>query len=299
MSEQNDKNLRRMGRREQKDRLQSPDSLFPKDDAASDFDFSNLAYPDRDAEALEMLSSLQGEVKAPKITPPEERYPPLRPVAEKPRQSKAAAAPSTEPQKSKNGFYNLMTFVLFVGIVLFIAWFAQVWIDPQSFLNPLPPATPFIEVTATPSSAQTTVDATPDDSGQIFVVITETPALIAPTDSPYPFIVQEILYAPNSNDLACNWWSIAGTVRDIEGAALNGYRIRVSGAGLNESVFSGASQSFGAGGFELPLVGTPREEEFTVQLFSAQDAPLSEVVNVTSRADCDANVTIVNFVQNR
>jgi hypothetical protein len=130
-------------------------------------------------------------------------------------------------------------------------------------------------------------------------VITETPSLISATESPYPFIAQEILYAPNSNDLGCNWWSIAGTVRDSSGAALNGYRIRVSGAGLNESVFSGASQGFGAGGFELPLVGAPGEEDFTVQLFSAQDAPLSELINVTTRADCDANVTIVNFVQNR
>lgn len=296
MNEQNDKNLRRLGRREQKERLNRPDSLFPQDDAAPDLDLNSLSLPDTDAEALQMLSSLEGAVKAPKITPPEERYPPLRPVAEAPRQAKAQAPiPEAAPKPQNNAFFNVMTVFLLLSTVLFIAWFVQVWIDPQSFLNPLPPATPFIQVTATPNSG--IVAATPDDSGQIFVVITDTPAAVNP--SPYPFIVSEILYAPNSNDLGCNWWSIAGTVRDTSGAALNGFRIRVTGTDLNEAVFSGASQAFGAGGYELPLVGAPREEDFTVQLFSAQDAPLSEAFSLRTRADCDANVAIVNFQQNR
>ena len=111
MSEQNDKNLRRMGRREQKDRLQSPDSLFPKDDSpSSDLDLNSLALPDRDAEALEMLSSLQGAVKAPKLTPNEERYPPLRPVAENSRRAPASAPEKAASPKPQNTvFYNLMT----------------------------------------------------------------------------------------------------------------------------------------------------------------------------------------------
>src|SRR5690606_8231075 len=99
------------------------------------------------------------------------------------------------------------------------------------------------------------------------------------------------------NAFACNWWSIAGTVRDTNGAAINGYRVRVTGDAVNEAVFSGASQAFGDGGFELALVGTPQEATFTVQLFSPQDAPLSAAIEVQARADCDANVAIVNFVQ--
>lgn len=297
MSQQNDRNLRRLGRREQKDKLQSPESLFPQEEAGADLDLNNLSLPDRDAEAIQMLSSLQGEIKAPRITPPEERYPPIRPVSEAPKRPKVAPAQeSAAPAKTQNnGFYNFMTLLILLSMVLFIAWFVQVWIDPQTVFNPFPPATPYVEITATPNSGF--VAATPDESGQIFVVITDTPSFA--TQSPYPFIVQDLLYAPNSNDLGCNWWSIAGTVRDSSGAALNGYRIRVTGEDLNESVFSGASQGFGEGGFELPLVGAPREESFTVQLFSAQEAPLSEALSVTTRADCDANVTIVNFVQNR
>lgn len=295
MTEQDNKNLRRLGRREQKDKLQSPQPLFPQEETSSDLDLGSLGLPDTDADAIKLLSGLQGEVKAPKITPPEERYPPLRPVAEEPRRPKTVAVPEPKALKTENNaFYNFMTVLTLLAMVLFIAWFIQVWNDPQSVWNPLPPATPFIEVTATPSGL---LIATPDDTGQVFVVITSTPE--QSTASPYPFIAQDILYAPNSNDLGCNWWSIAGTVRDTAGAALNGYRIRVTGTDFNEAVFSGASQSFGAGGFELPLAGTPREENFTVQLFSAQDAPLSEALSISTRADCDANVTIVNFVQNR
>jgi hypothetical protein len=120
------------------------------------------------------------------------------------------------------------------------------------------------------------------------------------TDSPYPFIVPDaVLHVPNGNDLGCEWWSIAGTVTGQNGAALDGYRVRVTGDGINETVFSGTIMTFGPGGFELPLIGTPQQAEFIVQLFSPQDAPLSQPVPVTTQASCDANVAIINFVQNR
>jgi hypothetical protein len=68
---------------------------------------------------------------------------------------------------------------------------------------------------------------------------------------------------------------------------------------LDETVFSGPATNFGAGGFELPLIGTPKQAEFTVQLFSPQDEPLSEPITVTTRADCESNVVVINFVENR
>lgn len=305
MSEKDQKNVQRFGRRNQKDKLAKPDSLFPVEDESPeqlDFDINALNLPDTDSEALEMLSSLQDEVKAPVITPQAERYPPLAPLDHPARQA-SSQAESPAPEKEKGAWlYNLLTIIFSLGTVATIAWFAIVWTNPLSPLNPLPPETPFVEVVVTSDRPQipATIHATPDDSGQIFVVITDTPVPTAiGTESPYPFIAESVLYAANSNDLGCNWWSIAGTVNDSGGNPLSGYRIHVTGDNLDEAVFSGASQAFGDGGYELPLVGTPREDLFTVQLFSPQDVPLSEEITVTTRADCESNVTILNFVGNR
>ena len=53
------------------------------------------------------------------------------------------------------------------------------------------------------------------------------------------------------------------SVADVGGQPLNGYRVRITSpedASLDESVFSGSTLTFGAGGFELPLGGAPQEE---------------------------------------
>ncbi|MGJ3239651.1 MAG: hypothetical protein ACFE0Q_13155 [Anaerolineae bacterium] len=323
MSDNDNKSVRRFGQRDQKDRLPKPSSLFPPDDLPDerpptpteaneagkrppvDLDLDQLDLPEDDSEALAALGALRGEVKAPIITPRAERYPPIAPTNTTPpshHMTQEAPATSSKTAQRGAGLYNLLTGVFLLGTVGVVVWFALIWIEPQSPLNPLPPPTPFVEMVVTP---QDTLDnmpltATPDEAGQIFVVITDTPApTTVNTPSPFPFITAPVLYVPNSNEFGCNWWSIAGTVTDSTGEALDGYPVRIQGDGVDEIVFSGASQAFGAGGYELPLVGTPDEASFTVQLFSVQDAPLSPEVTVTTRADCGANITILNFIQNR
>lgn len=317
-----DNDIRRFSRRDQKNRLQKPKSLFPDEDdfklppdeekvrddsrfMPPDFDIRDFDLPDTDADALELLSSLKDEVRSPNITPPEERYPPTAPSAKsdvrKPTPIQKATVTQVSQKQSNNFFYNMMTFIVFIMIFAFIYWFIQIWNNPQSALNPFPPNTPFIVVTASPgSNLITDLNATPDEQGQIFVVITDTPMpTVINDESLFPFVHEEILYAPNSNQLGCNWWSIAGTVTDMNGNPINGYRVRVIGEDLNEVVFSGASQAFGEGGYELPLVGTPQQAQFTVQLFSPEDIALSDEIDVITQDSCDANVAIINFVQNR
>lgn len=312
MSEKDNKNVRRFGRRDRKDKLQKPGSLFPveddisevPDDSSSDvnfeFDIDSLGLPDTDSEALNMLSGLGDEVRAPIITPSEERYPPIAPV-DRPSRPNVTPVETSAEKPGNHLLHNIMAFIFILGTIANIIWFVVVWDNPQSTWNPLPPATPFIEVTVIADNSEPVIiDATPDESGQIFVVITDTPMPTAiGTESPYPFISEQILYAPNSNELGCNWWSIAGRVLDFNANPISGYRIRVIGEDVNETVFSGASQAFGDGGYELPLIGTPREAAFTVQLFSPQDAPLSVEIPVSTRADCDSNVMILSFIQNR
>lgn len=316
--------VQRFGRKNRKDKLNKPRGLFPPEstpetstqpkDAPPSSEYDNIVFdmdsidmPDADTDALAMLSSVDRYVKPPVITPQEDRYPPIAPQSQ-PIERQAPApnvspTPATRQKKPSNTRYNIITALMLIATGLFMAWFLQVWNNPQTAFNPLPPSTPFVQVSATPGENIVALDATPDAEGQIFVVITDTPSAppIEATDSPFPFVPEPVLYAPNSNELGCNWWSIAGTVRDLGGNALDGYRIRVTpeNSTFSETVFSGASQAFGAGGYELPLVGTPQVATFTVQLFSPDNAPLSDEITITTRDTCDGNVLILNFLQNR
>jgi hypothetical protein len=336
MSNKDKNSVQRFSRRNRKNELPKTGALFPMEDAEPvatpaepepesapeppvlpvalpvytplpELNLEALPLPDTDRDALESLSRLsRDDVRAPIITPQAERYPPLNPAAdidieaEMPRLNleKIAAQKACKRRNFRN---NVITILAWFGIVGFVTWTILVWTNPQSALNPLPPETPFVVLTATSGAATNPLTPTTNAEGQIFVVATEAAtATTISTDSPYPFIVPDaVLHVPNANNLGCNWWSIAGTVTDQQGQAVNGYRVRVTGAGVNETVFSGTIMTFGAGGFELPLIGTPQVAEFTVQLFSPQDAPLSPPIIVTTQADCTANVAIVNFVQNR
>lgn len=310
--------VQRFGRGNRKNSLEKPASLFPEEPKPAqdgslppffpgeDLDIDSIEMPDPDTEALEKLSSVDRYVKAPVITPSEERFPAIAPSNEPERDETAAPATSIQPmvKQTSSTRHNLITMLTLLLTILFGVWFWQVWTNPQTALNPLAPSTPFLQVSVTPGGAASVViDATPDEAGQVFVVITDTPSAepAAPVESDFPFVVEPVIYAPNSNELGCNWWSIAGTVRDLEGNPLDGYRIRVTpqGSTFAETVFSGASQAFGAGGYELPLVGTPQVATFTVQLYSPQNAPLSDEISVTTRDTCDGNVLILNFLQNR
>ncbi len=307
MSDENEKRVRRMRHGDRRDALPRTDLQFPADDgdddAPGEFDLDSLPLPEEDSEALSALSNLPDEAfRPPVITPREERMPLLTRPDEPAPEAVPAAAEVPVPARPRRGWlYNLLTLLFLLLTVASVIWVALVWMEPQGSLNPFPPPVRYAYITATPPGAAQSALPTPDESGQIVIVATQTPPPGAtPTESLYPFVVQEpIFYAPNENDLGCNWWSIAGTVTDAEGQALDGYRVRITGEGLDEVAFSGAARAFGEGGYELPLVGAPREADFVVQLFSPQEAPLSEPIPVTTRADCDGNITVVNFVQVR
>lgn len=251
--------------------------------------------PDTDADALENLSQLSPEdVRPLVITPPEERFPPLNLGQRAAPQPQPAAEPSSPDNRRK----NLAAIMGLIGVVVVGIWYAVIWVNPQSVLNPLPPVTPFMVVTATPGSAPAAaqIEATP--------IPVNTPQLSQPEpqpDAPFPFVLAEtgVIYIANENGMGCDWMSIAGSVTGLDGVPLDGYGIRITGDDLNERVFSGSTQTFGAGGFELPLGGAPQAGTFDVQLFTAQGAPLSDVYTVETRADCASNVAIVNFLQIR
>jgi hypothetical protein len=242
-----------------------------------------------------------GERSSPGDSP--ERFPPLRPL-----EPLEVEPPVPMPHKRGIARQDAVTIFFLVATVVMAIYFVILWRDPWSPLNPLPPATPFVVVTATSpgtglmNAPSTLVEGTP--------LAFETPTLIplsvgtpppAATALAFPFALVDsgVLYAPNANGRGCNWSSIAGSVTGMKGEALNGYAIEITGDQIEEKVFSGTAQSYGAGGFELFLNGVPQQAQYTVRLFSPTGAPLSDKYPVVTSDQCEQNVAVVNFVQKR
>jgi hypothetical protein len=319
--------VRRVGRKDQKKHLSSPDSLFPLEDFISEEDLAteantlSLTREDRtsteetrphQAESVDLSRSpaetpLRVMDFAPPVVAPshDERFPPINPLL--PEKPKPPAPPVTSRRRFTR--HDVIALLFALGTIGLCAYFSLLWVDPYSALNPLAPPTPLpIVITATPqgdSAVQAvieTVDVTATFTPFLNIVLTEE--LEAPTLSPFPFVLAEsgIMYMPNANGNACNWSSIAGTVTDNSGQALNGYRVRVTSPNdpnFEEAVFSGSTLTFGAGGFELPLGGAPQAAAYIVRLFDLAGAPVSDEYAVSTRAECEANVVLVNFIEAR
>lgn len=259
--------------------------------------------PNTDAEALAALSSLPPDtVRQVKITPPAERYPPVAPQAapERAQTQRVGMAEKAKraAQRRRNRRFNRITALSLIGSVVLAMIYITIWTNPYSALNPLPPPTAYYYVTATPA-AEIASNPLPAPPSQPQATAT------ALDFADYPFALADgIAYQANTNGRGCEWASIGGTVRAADGTGLTGYRVRIvqaqnenAGANFDEVVFSGSARTFGEGGFELLLGGTPQEATYNVQLLSARGVPLAPTIPITTRADCDANVVLLNFIQ--
>jgi hypothetical protein len=282
--------VRRVGRKDRKKSIETRGPLFPPEE-----DF--VPEPEE----------VEGYEEQPAVvqTPAEERFPPVNPAV-----TAQSDAPATELRPRSTLLPNLVTVVFVIATLGAIGLFAIIWVNPYTPLNPLAPPTPLpIIITTTPLPATATLRPSPGPTASFTPLSPEElgVTLEAPlppatfTPALFPFTVAEpgVVYVPNANGEGCNWSSIAGSVTDLQGQPLNGYGIRIQGNNRDETVFSGSALTFGPGGFELFLNGTPQAGEYTIQLLSPSGAPVSDEYPISTLTSCEQNVAIVSFVQNR
>lgn len=297
------------------------------DELEADYDVESETDADQDtdedeadeAEFHDDIERFQRPAPAPYPMPVRDRFPPLPDEQiEQPRLKMPRVQPPPPPPKKGGGWkYNLLAFVFVLASCGLFAYFAFLWQNPYSALNPFPPFTPPPIVvsetfeptlTFTPSSTPTPI---PTDTPQP----TNTPL---PTDTPVPEASVEAQAAETTEEVGgfslqggraifitnpdgrggCRWSSIAGTVSDASGQALNEYQIRILGDGVDETVISGTASGYGPGGFELQLGSTATDAEFAVQLLDPNGSPVSDVMTVTTSSRCDWNISVLRFVRN-
>ncbi|MBI1258460.1 MAG: hypothetical protein GC204_13415 [Chloroflexi bacterium] len=251
---------------------------------------------------------------------PDEAPPPTAPLKDPPKQR--------PPVKRKNNSSsdlgrNLVSLFFLLASCGVIAYIAILWQNPYSTLNPLAPPTPLpvvITATYTPSATFTasptltpTLTLTPTAIPTLAPTLTFTPIFLEgfstpqgtppPTDDTnvYQFGLQRdhVLYITNPDARGgCNWSSIAGSVMNYDGSALNGYGVHVVGDGVDQTVATGSAPGFGPGGFEVPLGNVARDAQYIAQLIDPQGTPVSPVYTVVTRSDCDFNIAALRFVEN-
>ncbi len=253
-----------------------------------------------------------------------DRFPALPEEQPTPAPLKAPPVPNRAPvRRARPGdrARNLISVVFLLATCGVIAYIALLWNDPYSALNPLAPPTPLPVVitatftptptytpspTLTPSqtftpSAIPSIQPTPTFT-PIFLEGFSTPQGTPPApdevvDAQFVLSGNRVLYITNPDGRGgCNWSSIAGSVVDAEGAAINGYRVRIVGEDVDEVAITGSAPGFGPGGFELRLGSAARDAQYVAQLFDADDAPMSTVYTVDTRSDCSLNITALRFV---
>lgn len=237
-----------------------------------------------------------------------------------------------EEEEEKKSFsidmLDIFSILLIIASLCLGAYFAMVFINPMTALNPFPPEptiTPILIPTSTntpkqlptvwtttPTIQPTITDTprstfTPIPSNTPVRLYTETftpepPTATATPEMPFEATVQQISSAIIHPETTCNWLGVGGTIEDSDKSPLLGVQVRLQGNLLGKTVdqlvISGISQAYGRSGFEFVLGDAPIPsdgESLYIRLFDQGGLPLSDEVRFSTSAECDKNLVLVRF----
>ncbi len=229
--------------------------------------------------------------------------------------------------QSSLGIWDLLTLGVLAFTACLAGYFALIFINPNSSLNPLPPGGRLVP-TSTPTPAPATlpptwtpsptIEATPTNT----LIPTWTPfptntpfSLVPPTRTPKPtstpkapftaISVQQVDSTIIHPDFACNWAGIGGTVVDANNSPVIGtvvvLRGSLNGNTVDLTTVTGINKEYGPSGFEFVIGNAPVASNKTlyVQLVDLSGLPLSDKVEITTSADCTKNLVLVKFKKTR
>jgi hypothetical protein len=223
------------------------------------------------------------------------------------------------PRRRRSLPYNLVSLAMLLLSCIVVVYIGLIWQNPYSELNPLAPPTllpriitatytatwtltpsPTLTASRTPTPSETFTPAPTATFTPVFIEGFSTPFGTPPgeaVDYPYALANGRILYLTNpAGRGGCRWSSIAGSVTDAAGVAVEGYGVRIVGDNVDQTIATGSSPGFGPGGFELELGSAAQDATFIAQLLDPTGFPASPVYTVTTRSDCAQNIAALRFV---
>jgi len=223
--------------------------------------------------------------------------------------------------------FDILSITVLILTVCLVGFFAWIFINPESSLNPLPPGgfgpkVPTATVTALqlePTwTASPTLELTPSNTPRptFTPFFTNTPvSLVPPTRTPRPptptrtpklpfsATTQQIESTLIHPELACNWAGIGGTVVDAGNSPIVGQVIvlrgTLDGKTIEQQTVSGINKEYGPSGFEFVFGTIPiNSTTLVIQLVDLNNIPLSPAISITTSSDCTKNLVLVRFKKN-
>jgi hypothetical protein len=225
--------------------------------------------------------------------------------------------------------WDILSILVLILTACLVGYFALVFADPASRLNPLRPGAGPLAVnlptsTATPLKMEATWTASPtfvltpsDTPRPTFTPFsTDTPfSLVPPTRTPKPTKTERITFAfsvtvkPIAStiylpDSGCSYFGVAGEAVDLNNAPYLKGIVKVGGTLGGQTIdpdkhttVTGVATQFGPAGFEIPLEVAPVDSKNTlwIQLFDTAGVPLSEKKYFSTYSSCEKNLIQVRF----
>jgi hypothetical protein len=230
--------------------------------------------------------------------------------------------------------WNFLTLVVLLGSCYLANYFLTIFNNPNSPLNPFPPAplptsyqTPTYTVTmiqraATwtptntlqPSPSRTKAPTwtlipkmiTPSDTATPTSAGTEPTSAFTSTPMPATAVISHLPSTEYHPDSKCDWMGVAGKVLGADDKALLYQTIQVGGSLDDQEIqslleISGGHTAYGPSGFEFVLGDKPiaSTETLWIQLFDNNGEPLTNRIFFDTYTDCGQNLVMVVFTKNR
>ena len=226
---------------------------------------------------------------------------------------------------------NFITFGFLLASLVLGGAYGVILINPQVSFNPYPPPTlpptvgpptvtntPAIylptEIPSTPTAARPlptsaeTATLTPTPAETATPTATETVDLTPPAtvQAGAQFELQPGSPTHTAHVSGCSNLGVGGRVFDTQSAPIIGLAVRLGGElggldiGTLDSITGSAFDLFGFGGYYIDLGDTPIASQGTlwIQVVEASSGlPLSQQVFLTTFANCEQNLVLVNFRQ--
>lgn len=229
--------------------------------------------------------------------------------------------------------WNILTVLMLIATLVAVAFFALIYTNPYSALNPVPPPqvpgvlelptlTPTSRAVLPPTWTPTeTQPPTATPTLRPTSTLPPTPTLPAPAEPTQeaatpmpggmPFVPQDghplaiaDIYHP---DQGCSWVGVGGQVYDMKGGALSSQQVQLGGVLNGTPIPPGSRPTLTGlipnvpGYYEFFLADAPfaSEQQLWVQLVDQYGQPISERVYFDTYDSCDKNLIIINFRQVR
>ncbi len=237
---------------------------------------------------------------------------------------------SKEKKTGGGGFWNFLTLLAILGIILVVVWFALVFRNPNSSVNPFPPPTlpaqivlptqtptqPALPPTWTPVVTATEVPTfTPVPTKTATLSATEIVAkgpTPTATEAPVSLYVFDLDGTPAGFDASvlyperdCQWLGVGGQVLDMKNHPVIGITVQIGGTlgtdVIDQTSLTGLALKYGDAGYEFDIARQPvaTTQTMWVRLIDQARLPLSPKVIFDTYPECQRNLIIINFRQVR